>query len=1412
LAGFAVALALLTGVSWFGWRHTTHMQETAALVAHTERGRAAWIRLTLLIERVQSEQRGYLLTGQPAFRTMFEDSLKSVEQQLRLLAQWNQDAELKVNLAALKPLLAERVAFARRNVDLRQNAGLEAATQELLTLKGKNLTDQIGAQIARIDTREQALLDQRATQAGRETNTLFLLGVTGSGLSFALLIAVFALVRRESRQRQAANLALRISEESLAITLNSIGDGVLATDAHGRVTRLNPVAEALTGWTTAEAAGRPVGEVFRIINEHTRAPTVIPVDEVLRSGRIVGLANHTILIARDGTEWPIADSAAPIRDREGKIRGVVLVFRDQTRELEAQRAIHERERLLTSIHQNLIGSFVYRVEFSPAGRMTCSYVSPNVEEITGLPPADFLADGEKFFSLVLLNDVPLLKERVGASMRSGELLDVEVRLTHARDRSLRWLRLRGRSVERRPDGAEVREGIAIDITAAKEAEAENRVLALVAARTVNGVVLTDPRACIEWVNEGFTRVTGYTLDEVRGRVLGSFLQGPETDPAVVAQMRAALRAGRGFHVELINYAKDGRKYWVEIEIQPLRDADGRLTHFMELQRDVTERKAAENEVRRLNASLETQVRQRTETLALSEERFRRLAENMRDLLCMIDESGRFAYVSPSFHTVLDYSVEDLLGSDALEAVHRDDHDRAFAALQEVLHGGPAQTREFRFRHKAGHYVWLETNASAVRSIEGAVKGCVVTARDITERKDTAERLRDSEQRFAHLVENVHDAIIRDDLAGRIVFANHRFVDWFGLAGRDLQSVTIEGYVAPEWRAALRDRHDRRVRGEEVSDRFEFEGLRADGRHMWLDVFVTPVQEHGRIVGTQSVIRDITARKQSEQAAQAVLSKTALVVGAEFYRALVFELGRAFDVALVCITRIPAPGRLRPLAHYSDGQMLEVGEFEVPAGHPCEQVVSRGEPIHIATGVRHSYPAGVCGRLDFEGYYGIPLRAGNRPVQGLLIIASTQPLRLEPLQLSLLNILTMRTEAEFVREQTELEQAQMQTRLFQSQKYEALGTLAGGVAHDFNNILTGVLNYTALAREDCPPSHPQIREFLDEVLTCGNRAKDLVRQILLFSRPEDSAQEPVLLQVILKETLALLRSTLPATAKFEADLDRRAPAVIANPTQLHQVIMNLVINAAHALAGKPGRITLRLQMQMLDAAAVRALPELQPGPHVRLDVTDTGSGMDEHVVARIFEPFFTTKPVGEGTGLGLAVVHSVVRSHRGAITVRSHRGAGTTFELYFPAAPVSAAGPGPAAPELPRGHGQRILFVDDEVTVAKSVRLLLERLGYKVTIFTNPGQALAKFRASPDEFAAVITDFQMPGMTGGDLAKKILALRPKLPVFVASGFAGKMTTETMRAEGVADFLHKPFALAALAETLAHTFGPAGPAPR
>ncbi|WP_175414743.1 PAS domain S-box protein [Nibricoccus aquaticus] len=384
-------------------------------------------------------------------------------------------------------------------------------------------------------------------------------------------------------------------------------------------------------------------------------------------------------------------------------------------------------------------------------------------------------------------------------------------------------------------------------------------------------------------------------------------------------------------------------------------------------------------------------------------------------------------------------------------------------------------------------------------------------------------------------------------------------------------------------------------------------------------------------------------------------------------------------------------------------------------------------------------------------------------------------------------------------EAEQAQAELESQLRQAQKLEALGQLAGGIAHDFNNILTAIMAYAELAAMDLD-NPDEVRQHLDQVQKASNRARDLVRRILTFSRQRKQERKAVPLTPVIEEAVNLVRSTLPAAIEIAVKIAADAPVVLADLSQIHQVLMNLCTNSAHAMRDRPGRLSVVLERVTVDAALVRAQPELREGSYARLTVSDTGSGMAPGVLKRVFEPFFTTKAPGEGTGLGLSVVHGIMQDHEGAVTVESELGKGTTFRLYFPEQiGVEEAVTAGGSPML-RGKGERVMFIDDELALCDSTRQLLDKLGYRTTALSSPVAALERFREAPGDFDIVITDLSMPFMTGVDVGKEMLALRPELPVVLASGFSGTWTAEKVREQGLRDLLIKPLTAAALSAAI------------
>ena len=383
-----------------------------------------------------------------------------------------------------------------------------------------------------------------------------------------------------------------------------------------------------------------------------------------------------------------------------------------------------------------------------------------------------------------------------------------------------------------------------------------------------------------------------------------------------------------------------------------------------------------------------------------------------------------------------------------------------------------------------------------------------------------------------------------------------------------------------------------------------------------------------------------------------------------------------------------------------------------------------------------------------------------------------------------------------------EEKQLKRELMRTEKLRALGQMASGIAHDFNNILAAILGYAELAVYDLSEEHIA-RHSIDQIVRAGYRAKDLVKQILAFTRKSEEKRIPLNLRAVVEEAIGLIRASVPSTIEIRQELESAPETVLADATQVHQVLMNLCANASHAMRENGGTLEVTLQSAVVSSGEAVFCPDLRPGSYVRLSVVDTGHGMDQATIDRIFDPYFTTKEKGVGTGMGLAVTLGIVRSHGGAIAVVSDPGKGSTFHVYFPSTedatdePVQNGGS-----ELSRGTG-RILFVDDEKHLATLGKQMLERLGYTVHMSTCPLEALDEFRSSASSYDLVVSDVTMPKMTGDELAQRIKELNPRTPVILCTGFTERISERDAETLGVTALLAKPLMMGELAAAVRRT---------
>ena len=537
----------------------------------------------------------------------------------------------------------------------------------------------------------------------------------------------------------------------------------------------------------------------------------------------------------------------------------------------------------------------------------------------------------------------------------------------------------------------------------------------------------------------------------------------------------------------------------------------------------------------------------------------------------------------------------------------------------------------------------------------------------------------------------------------------------------------------------------------LSHRFTHE----DGNLVWLEGTGTNLLSEPGIRAVVFALHDVTERVRTETA----LRESQLWLKAIFDHAAVGIAEVKVDTGRF----IRVNQRFCDLLGYTHNELTHLSFTDVT--HPMEL----GQDLENIARLR----SGSAREFSREKRY---LRKDGTVVWANVAVSAVAPLRGKPT-----SIITVAHDITHSK--------RMEEHFMQAQKMEALGQFSGGMAHDFNNILTAIMGYSELALTEVGEG-TRLQSHIRAVLTAGNRAADLVRQILTFSRQEPQARRPLPLQPIVTESVKLLRAMIPSTVSVTASIDASAPTVLADANQIHQVLTNLGVNAWHAMKDGGGTIKVGLLRLNVDEAHAAQQPGLRPGLYARISVSDSGCGMDEATRKRIFEPFFTTKGPGEGTGLGLSVVHGIMDNHEGAITVYSNPGEGSIFHLYFPAHESGAIIDEADVGEIPRGSGERVLVVDDEKILAVVIQKALSALGYNAEYVLEPATALAMVRASPGHFALVITDQTMPAITGLSLSTQIHRTMPVLPIILMTGFSAAVTPERVEAAGVHQVLLKP----------------------
>ncbi|MEI8290770.1 MAG: PAS domain S-box protein [Verrucomicrobiota bacterium] len=760
----------------------------------------------------------------------------------------------------------------------------------------------------------------------------------------------------------------------------------------------------------------------------------------------------------------------------------------------------------------------------------------------------------------------------------------------------------------------------------------------------------------------------------------------------------------------------------------------------------------------------TAHKQAEEKLRASEARLSDIMFTIADWVWEVDENGTYTYSSQKgldwFGCVLGKTPFDFMPPDEVRRVTASFFE--FAASQS-----PIKDLENWSIRKDGERICLLTNGVPILDQAGKLRGYRGLDKDITERKLAENKLIRSERLLRETQEMSKTGYYINNLGTGLWESSPSLDRLFGIGPDFVRD--MEGWgrlIHPDDRERTIN-YFLRVVADKKSFRMDYRILRPDdGELRWMAGYGDiEFDETGNPVRMVGCIQDITDRKQSEelnlrlstaveQAAEAIVITD--TQGTILYANPAFEKSTGY-------TRAEVAGQ--------NPRLLKSGRHDGAFYLRMWETILRGEVWH-----GHF----INQRKDGTIYEEEATISAIRDAAGKII-----------------NFVAVKRD---VTHEVELE-----GQLRQSQKMEAVGTLAGGIAHDFNNILNIIFGYSNLLQLDLAGNRESL-EKVGEILKAGERAKDLVQQILTFSRQREQERHVIQLNMVIKETTKLLRASLPANIVVVTELAADAPMVLADATQIYQVIMNLGANALHAMEHQAsGRLKITLDAFKADKAFLQKHPELRAIKYARLTVADTGCGMDARTLERIFDPFYTTKPVGKGTGLGLAVVHGIVKAHDGVITLESKPGQGTTFCLYFPEQISDLFKDGIPEDLIPCGQGQKILMVDDEVALVGIYQKLLKTLKYEGTIVTSPREAVLLVRENPGQFDLVITDLTMPEMNGLVLARQIREIRADMPVILATGFHGTVSDRQLADAGVCEVVEKPISMAKLAMVLRGILG-------
>ena len=1164
------------------------------------------------------------------------------------------------------------------------------------------------------------------------------------------------LEKSQTKHKQAEE-ALARSESKYRELVQNANSVILRWKRDGTITFINEYGQTFFGYNAEELIGRQVSILVREQDSAGADLTQLVQDVVDHPERYVNNVNENI--CRDGRLVWMSWTNKPIFDEDGRVAEILAVGTDVTELKRAEESAWVASQNLQSILINAKGFFIYQAvpdEADPFGARVLM-VSPSITDVSGMTDVyNFAA----WFENIHPDDLPRIVEANRHSIETHETFDEVMRWHHRLRNEWIWMHVISNPVYDQFGGIMHFNGLFIDITAQKKAEAalqheRDLLQAIMDSAGKAQLVYLDRDFNFVRVNETYATSCGYRPEEMIGKNHFALYPNSEIE-AIFSHVRDT---GEDFEVrdkpfEFPDQPERGVTYW-DWTLKAIKDLGDQVTGLVFSLYDTTERKRAEEALRTAHDELELRIQERTTQLRQQAE----LLDLAHDAIILSGIDGRIAFWSAGAEKTYGFTREEAIG----KFVH---------TLLQTRSDIPIKDMANRIRHEGrweGELVHICKEGTEVivhsrwalrhNEVSGSAQIMEVN-RDITMRKRAEEALRMMGAYNRSLIEASVDPLVTINPDGRISDAN--------IATERVTGHPRELLIGTDFSDYFTDPEKAKAGYQLVFKKGVVRDYELEIRHR--DGHVTPIlynaslyrDEAGHVIGIFAAVRDVSKRRRAE---------AALRESEERYR---MAIENASDGVTIVKgdKHIYVNTRFAEMFGYEDPREI-IGKPHSLTVHPDDlakvseinRMRQKGEPV----------PS----RYEFKG-----IRKDGTP-RNIEVSASRITFRGEPVSLVYLRDIT--------------DYKNLEEQLRQAQKMEAIGTLAGGIAHDFNNILAAIIGFAEMVEEDLPPESNSIPR-IHRVLNAASRGAELVRQILAFSRKAEHVREPVSLSPIMNETIQLLRASLPTTIEIKTSIKAVRDTILASPAELQQILMNLATNASFAMREKGGILGISITNIDFESDSLVSGEDVEPGEYVQLVVTDTGHGMEPHLIKRVFEPFFTTKGVGEGTGMGLAVVYGVVKSLGGTIAVESEPEVGSTFRIFLPVARTDEKPEDSAGVQATPEGSEHILFVDDEELLMEWGQAVLERLGYTVTALTDSTEAFDLFSSDPTAFDLVILDQTMPKLTGLHLARKLLTIRNNIPIILCTGHSDIVSPEKAKAAGIKEFLMKPLGKNALAQVI------------